>query len=109
MVERRTARVQSLTGIGVDKMGALAAQKVASVHMAPGTVKEHDRPLRMENLDADVPPHPKVVEATTMALTSKDDNSYLPFIGQLGLRTAAAEHVSRMAGNRTTTPAKITA
>jgi aspartate/methionine/tyrosine aminotransferase len=53
----------------------------------------------MENLDTDVPPNPVALEATTKALTSKEDNSYLPFVGQLGLRNAAAVHVSRMTGN----------
>ncbi|KAF2228665.1 PLP-dependent transferase [Viridothelium virens] len=88
MARRRTTRVQSLTGIGVDRMGTLAAQKEAS-------------PLRMENLDTDVPPHPIALEVTATAISSKEDNSYLPFIGQLGLRKAAAAHVSRMTGDVT--------
>lgn len=53
----------------------------------------------MENLDTDVPLNPIILEATTRALTSKEDNSYLPFVGQFGLREAAAAHVSRMTGN----------
>lgn len=99
MAQRRTARVQSLAGIGVDRMGALAARQEASSIEKPGARDEFDKPLRMENLDTDVPPNPVALEATTKALTSKEDNSYLPFIGQLGLRNAAAAHVSRMTGN----------
>jgi N-succinyldiaminopimelate aminotransferase len=99
MAERRTTRVQSLAGIGVDRMGALAAREEDSFVAKPGTGDTHDKPLRMENLDTDVPPNPVALEATTAALTLKEDNSYLPFIGQLGLRETAAAHVSRMTGN----------
>ena len=98
MARRRTSRVQSLAGIGVDRVGALAARSEAtSTNAPPG--EQHDKPLRMENLDTDIPPHPIVVEATAKATTCKEDNSYLPFIGQLGLRRAAAAHVSRMTGS----------
>jgi N-succinyldiaminopimelate aminotransferase len=99
MEGRRTTRVQSLAGIGVDHMGALAARQEESLVPKPEAGYRHDKPLRMENLDTDVPPNPVALEATTRALTSKDDNSYLPFVGQLGLRNAAAAHVSRMTGN----------
>lgn len=99
MAGRCTSRVQSLVGIGVDRMGALAAQKEETSSTEPGSSESHDRPLRMENLDTDVPPNPVALEATTAALTRKEDNSYLPFIGQLGLRKAAAAHVSRMTGD----------
>ncbi|KAK5174946.1 uncharacterized protein LTR77_000082 [Saxophila tyrrhenica] len=100
MAGRRTTRVQSLAGIGVDRMGALAAEKEASSVTASSNIGErHFKPLRMENLDTDVPPSPVALEATTKAISSKEDNSYLPFIGQLGLRNAAAAHVSRMTGD----------
>ena len=62
------------------------------------TAPEKDGWLRMENLDVDVPPDPIVREITLQAAASDDDNSYLPFIGQTGLRSAAATHVSRMTG-----------
>lgn len=91
MDRRRPARVQALTGIGVDRIGALAdkASKDAS-----------DKPsgLRLENLDTDVPPDPVVHEITSQAMARKENNSYLPFTGQLGLRDTAASHVSRMTG-----------
>ena len=82
-------------------MGALAAQEEASSVTTLGVGEGHDRPLRMENLDTDIPPHPIALDVTTMAISSKEDNSYLPFIGQLGLRKAAAAHVSRMTGGVT--------
>lgn len=98
MAGRRTTRVQSLAGIGVDRMGTLASKKAEQPSTATTPGQNHNKPLRMENLDTDIPPHPLAIEATTKALTSKEDNSYLPFIGQLGLRQAAAAHVSRMTG-----------
>lgn len=102
MAGRRTARVRSLAGIGVDRMGALASKKQESTSTGSSKddmSKSQDKPLRMENLDTDVPPHPLALAATTDALSYRESNSYLPFIGQLGLRNAAAAHVSRMTGN----------
>lgn len=87
-----------MTGIGVDRAGALAAEKEESVVRTSGVAERHERPLRMENLDTDIPPHHRAIEATAMAISSREDNSYLPFIGQLGLRKAAAAHVSEMTG-----------
>lgn len=80
-------------------MGALAAQKEKSSATTGKDGVQHDRPLRMEKLDTDVPPNSIAIEATTKAISSKEDNSYLPFIGQIGLRRAAAAHVSRMTGD----------
>ena len=87
MNRQRPARVQALTGIGVDAMGALA-----------GKAGDKGTGLRLENLDTDIPPNEIVHDITTKAATSKEHSSYLPFIGQLGLRDTAAEHVSRMTG-----------
>ena len=72
-------------------MGAVADQ-------AGQNAAAKDGWLRMENLDVDVPPDPIVRRITSDAATSDDDNSYLPFIGQAGLRSAAATHDSRMTG-----------
>ena len=85
MNHRRAERIQSLAAIGVDRVGARAAQAKKDA-------------LRLENLDTDISPDPIVNEVTAQAMTRKEDNSYLPFIGQLGLRETAATHVSRMAG-----------
>ena len=54
--------------------------------------------LRLENLDVDIPPDATAVERTRRAAGEDDANSYLPFIGQLRLRRAAARHVSQMSG-----------
>lgn len=98
MAGRCTSRVRSLAGIGVDRMGSLAARDEESFVVKTGAENSNEKPLRMENLDTDIPPNHVALEVTTKALTSKEDNSYLPFIGQLGLRKAAAAHVSRMTG-----------
>jgi N-succinyldiaminopimelate aminotransferase len=89
MHHRRTERVKALTGIGVDRVGARAAQASNDA-------------LRLENLDTDIPPDAIVRDITAQATDSKSDNSYLPFIGQLELREAAAAHVSRMTGGTVT-------
>ena len=99
MARRCTTRVQSLAGISVDRMGALASREEPSSKTGPEGIGQHDKPLRMENLYTDVAPNPVAIEATNKALTSKEDNSYLPFIGQLGLRNPAAAHVSSMTGH----------
>ena len=91
MNRRRPQRVQALTGIGVDRMGAIADQ---------ASEAEKATWLRMENLDVDIPPDPIVQEITASAANTDDDNSYLPFIGQLGLRETAAAHVSQLTGNK---------
>lgn len=72
----------------MDRVGALA-----------GKAGDKSTGLRLENLDTDISPNPIVHEITTQATTSREDNSYLPFIGQIGLRDTAAAHVSRMTGD----------
>jgi aspartate/methionine/tyrosine aminotransferase len=84
-MRRRPERLREISGIGVDRMGALA-------DTAPGEF------LRLENLDVDIPPDADAVERTRLAAAEDDANSYLPFIGQLSLRRSAARHVSRMSG-----------
>jgi aspartate/methionine/tyrosine aminotransferase len=84
-MRQRPARLRDIAGIGVDRMGALA-------DTAPGEF------LRLENLDVDIPPDAEAIERTRRAAGEDDANSYLPFIGQLALRQAAARHVSRMSG-----------
>lgn len=82
---RRPARLAEIAGIGVDRLGNLADTAGADL-------------LRLENLDVDLPPHPAALARTREAASLDDDNSYLPFIGQTGLRRAAAAHVSRLSG-----------
>jgi aspartate/methionine/tyrosine aminotransferase len=75
-----------MAGIGVDRMGALA-----------DAAGKRDI-LRFENLDTDVPPPDVAMRITGEAARSDEDNSYLPFVGQVGLRRAVAEHVGRLSG-----------
>jgi N-succinyldiaminopimelate aminotransferase len=82
----RPSRLAGMTGIGVDRMGDLAdAAGGADI-------------LRLENLDTDIKPHPAAIVATQAAILADRANSYLPFVGQMRLRTAAAAHAARLAG-----------
>ncbi|HYV88803.1 MAG TPA: pyridoxal phosphate-dependent aminotransferase [Candidatus Polarisedimenticolia bacterium] len=80
----RPSRLAGMSGIGVDRMGDRA-----------DAMRGRDF-LRLENLDTDIPPHELAVAATRAAITEDSNNSYLPFIGQLRLRQAAAAHVARL-------------
>lgn len=85
MTRARPKRLEHITGIGVDRMGAIADAGARDL-------------LRLENLDTDVAPDPEAIERTRRAASTDDDNSYLPFVGQTHLRNAAAVHVSRVSG-----------
>jgi len=75
-----------MAGIGVDRMGTLA-----------DAAGKRDI-LRFENLDTDVPPPDVAMRITGEAARNDEDNSYLPFVGQVELRRAVARHVGRLAG-----------
>jgi len=77
-------RLQGAPGFSIDKVAAAAG----------------DDPdvLRLENLDSNIRPPDVALEATRQAIDLDDANSYLPFHGQTDMRTAAAEHVSRLSG-----------
>jgi aspartate/methionine/tyrosine aminotransferase len=75
-----------MSGIGVDRMGDRA-----------DAMKGKDF-LRLENLDTDIPPHGLALAASRAAISQDKNNSYLPFVGQMRLREAAAAHVARLAG-----------
>lgn len=81
------SRLRGMSGIGVDRMGALA-----------DLLKDKDV-LRLENLDTDLRPPAGVIEATQHAATLDEANSYLPFMGANDLRAAAAALVSRQTGH----------
>ena len=85
MPRTRPRRLNALQGIGVDKQGSLADAIDSDL-------------LRLENLDSDIPPDAEAIARTRRAAENDDDNSYLPFNGQLRLRQVAAEHVSRVSG-----------
>lgn len=80
------SRLRHIPGIGVDRMGN-AANAAADPDM-----------LRLENLDTDIPPPDAALAATRAAIGADESNSYLPFLGQEGLRQAAAARVSEVAG-----------
>src|ERR1700761_5019807 len=90
---RRPRRLDALHGIGVDKMGNIA-DKVRATEAHAGGLNE--KLLRLENLDVDIPPDVVVQGVTARAASNDEDNSYLPFLGQLELRNAVAEHVNSM-------------
>ncbi len=81
-----TPRVGKLAGIGVDQMGTIAD------HF------QNERLLRLENLDTDLAPPEGVVKATKKEVDLDSANSYLPFVGSVELRKAAATLVSRLSG-----------
>ncbi|KIX00368.1 uncharacterized protein Z518_10507 [Rhinocladiella mackenziei CBS 650.93] len=95
MHRSRPNRVTTLHGIGVDKMGDIADKQKSNQPKSSDSQK-HEKLLRLENLDVDIPPDPIVAQTTSAAAISDDDNSYLPFLGQLELRNAVAAHVSSM-------------
>lgn len=84
-MRHRPDRLKHIAGIGVDRMGSLADESGADF-------------LRLENLDVDIPPDADAVLRTQRAAALDADNSYLPFRGQLRLRTIAARHVSKASG-----------
>lgn len=81
----RPSRLRHIHAIGVDKMGTLADADKRDL-------------LRLENLDTDIFPDADAVAYTQRSASQDKDNSYLPFIGQLRLRRAVAEHVSQASG-----------
>lgn len=85
MARVRPVRLRHITGIGVDRMSAIADSSGRDF-------------LRLENLDTDIPPDPAAIERTRQAATNDSDNSYLPFVGQMRLREIAARHVARLSG-----------
>ncbi len=80
------SRLQHVPPIGVDRMGNAADAA-------------HDPEiLRLENMDTDIPPPRAAILATHQAIENDASNSYLPFMGQQGLREAVARHVGRLSG-----------
>jgi aspartate/methionine/tyrosine aminotransferase len=54
--------------------------------------------LRLENLDTDLRPPEAALAASHLAIDQDHANSYLPFLGQIGLRRAVAAHLARLSG-----------
>lgn len=80
------SRLQHLSPIGVEQMGALA-DRLADPEI-----------LRLENLDTDLCPPTSALNVTRQAVNEDSANSYLPFFGLESLRRAVAAHVGRQSG-----------
>ena len=80
------SRLQHITKIGVEEMGALADSL------------DDPSVLRLENLDTDLRPPASAVAHTKRAADDDDANSYLPFVGLDSARRAATALVSRQSG-----------
>ena len=85
MQRSRPSRLRDITGIGVDRMGSIADACGRDL-------------LRLENLDVNIPPDAVAIARTGEAAASDAANSYLPFVGQMRLREAVAQHVSGISG-----------
>jgi N-succinyldiaminopimelate aminotransferase len=79
----------------VDRLKDIPGFSIDRVAAAAGT---DPQVLRLENLDTDLRPPISALEATRAAIDLDDANSYLPFIGSVGLRQVVAGHVSRLSG-----------
>jgi aspartate/methionine/tyrosine aminotransferase len=80
------SRLDEIPGFNIDRVAAAAG----------------DDPdvLRMENLDTDLRPVSKAIEATKAAIDTYDGNSWLPFTGRDDLKEAVATHIERRGGPR---------
>ncbi len=81
------SRLQHITPIGVEQMGALADSL------------DDPQVLRLENLDTDLRPPRSALDFTKHAVDDDDANSYLPFFGLDVMRRAATGLVGRQAGH----------
>jgi aspartate/methionine/tyrosine aminotransferase len=77
-------RLDGIPGFGIDRVAAAAGSD-------PDV-------LRLENLDTDVPPHPRAVEVTRAAVGRDEANSYLPFSGLDEMKQAVAGLIRRRGG-----------
>jgi aspartate/methionine/tyrosine aminotransferase len=86
-------RLDNIPGFSIDRVAAAAG----------------DDPdvLRLENLDTDVPPPPKALEATRAAIGEDEANSWLPFTGRDDLKEAVARSIERRGGPRYDGPREI--
>jgi len=86
---KRAERLRAVRGFGIDRVAAAAE-----------TMSSADRPvLRMENLDTNLPLPPEAVSATVAGLHTPEANSWLPFTGDLGLRSAISEFTAVRSGH----------
>ena len=80
------SRLQFVPPIGVDRVGSAA------------DAANDPEILRLENMDTDIRPPQAAIVATQQAVERDASNSYLPFMGQQGLREAVVRHIGRLSG-----------
>ncbi len=73
-------RLNNIPGFSIDKVASAAGND-------PDV-------LRLENLDTDLPPPKRAIEATKAAIGEDEHNSYLPFTGQEKLRELIAQKLN---------------
>ena len=88
----RARRLEPVRGFGIDRVAAAADE--------PARANPRWPVLRMENLDTDLPLPPEAVPVTREALESPEANSWLPFTGDLDLRTAISDFTAERTGHR---------
>jgi aspartate/methionine/tyrosine aminotransferase len=86
---KRAQRLVDVRGFGIDAT-ALAADAVRGEWPV----------LRMENLDTDLPLPPEAIPETVAGLERPASNSWLPFTGDMELRTAIADFTAERTGHR---------
>jgi aspartate/methionine/tyrosine aminotransferase len=79
-------RLDDIPGFNIDRVAAAAG--------------EDPEILRMENLDTDIPPPARAIEATRAAIDQDDANSWLPFTGRDDLKEAVAAFIESRGGPR---------
>lgn len=79
-------RLNGIPGFAIDTVAA-AAENDAEI-------------LRLENLDTDLAPSSEVLATTRTSIERDEDNSYLPFTGNIALRAAVAERLTKQTGHR---------
>lgn len=87
------ARLAHIPGFNIDRVAAAAG--------------EDPEVLRLENLDTDIPPPEKAMEATRRAIGTPEANSWLPFTGRDDLKEAVAGLIERRGGPRYDGPREI--
>jgi aspartate/methionine/tyrosine aminotransferase len=91
-VLKRAQRLEPIRGFGIDRVAASAAQPAEGGRAWPV--------LRLENLDTDLPLPPQAVPATAKSLETPEANSWLPFTGDLDLRSAVSDFTAERTGHR---------
>ena len=89
---QRAQRLEAIRGFGIDRVAAAADE--------PARASDRWPVLRMENLDTDLPLPPEALEVTRARLDDPKSNSWLPFTGDLDLRSAISDFTAERTGHR---------